>query len=86
MSEMAITRDDWLRAVGEAAIEPDMDDPAVLTLQEFGNLIGMARSAALPRMNRLLEAGKATRTRKRIRRSDGAIMSVPAFRLVQPEG
>lgn len=75
-----INRDTWLAALDEVcAID---NDPAVVSMREFADLIGLKRSAAQMRMELLLQAGKATKTVKRVRRSNGQVVTLPGYRLV----
>jgi hypothetical protein len=74
-----ISRDEWLKALGESYDPPD---PDAVTSAEFGKMIGRGIIAARNRLNRLVEDGKAQRTTKLIRRADGVTQTVQAYRLV----
>lgn len=73
-----IDRDKWLAALKDAASTPLPASNAV-TIREFAEITGFNVCHATRKMRQLVEAGKATATRKNIRRSDGAILSVPAY-------
>ena len=79
-----ITRDDWLAALREAEAD-EIPESDALTVQEFADMIGMKRHAALRRMAILVREGRAVRTLKKFRRTDNQITSVSAYRLVKPE-
>jgi predicted transcriptional regulator len=78
-----ITRDDWLKALTEAQAAPLPDDPTVLTLRELGELLKLSREQASRKVQFLVEAGKAERTTKLIRRAgDMYPRKVNAYRLL----
>lgn len=84
-SKGGIARNAWLAALEEVQTAEPPSDPHVMTVMEFGALIGMGRARAEHRLKLLVAAGKATRCEKRIRRADGHLMSVAAYRLtVEP--
>jgi len=58
-----INRDQWLNALTEVGLAYD-DDPDAITINEFAAMIGTQRIAAKTRLDALVAAGKATRTRK----------------------
>lgn len=77
----AITRDDWLKALEEAnAIRVDTD-PSVVTLYEFAELMGVAYATARNRLTRLVKAGKAVQTTKRVLTPDRRVRTLLAFKL-----
>jgi hypothetical protein len=78
---MSITRDDWLRALGEA--DCPVDDNA-LTVQELMALLDLTEASAARKAKRLVEDGKAERVRKRVENAAGQRITVPAYRLRQP--
>lgn len=84
---MNISRDEWMRALTEANEESERERSAenqdALTVVEFGQMIGIQRCQAARRMNQLVAAGKAVRVFKRMRRSIGGSITVPAYRLVK---
>jgi len=70
MTGSGITRDEWLKALGDLAPKPA--DPDAVTVREFATMLGIGRQAAEARLRALVAAGKATRTTKMVpRRSDG---------------
>lgn len=80
---MTISRDEWLTALQEAEAVPLPNDPSVLSISELGSLFGVGVAAATRKARVLLAAGKAVRTDKLIRQSDGRVRKVPAYRLVK---
>jgi hypothetical protein len=76
-----ITRDDWLNALHEAVHAP-LPETDALTVVELAEVFGVGREQARRRVNVLIANGRAERTRKQIRRADGGVLSVPAFRLL----
>ena len=81
MSE-AISRDEWLAALGEADTP---NDPDALTKQELCGLLKVSRSAVQERLARLLAEGKATRTTKIVKDGMGRRLRVPAYKLVKAD-
>ncbi len=79
-----ITRDDWLKALAEAGIDDVEDDQQAVTAAEFGAMFGLPAYSGERRLKALAAAGKATRTRKRVKLSNGRIVSCVAYRLVTP--
>lgn len=75
-----ITRDDWLNALADVKRSALVETDAI-SIQEFAKMLGVGRSAAAHRMKRLLAAGKAEATTKAMLRSDGSLVTVPAYRL-----
>lgn len=81
MSVIPPTKDEWLRALQD--VQPVYEpDPNALTLQEFATMLGCANSTATKRLAALIAAGRAERTSKTIRRSNGSVLNVTAYRLV----
>ena len=78
-----ITRDDWLSAVKEATVEVPLPESDALTMQELADLLGCKRTAARLRLKVLIGNGRAVRTTKLVRRSDGSVTALPAYRLVE---
>lgn len=78
-----INRDEWLAAV-KAANEAPLPETDTVTIVEFADLIGMERAQASKRMRGLVTTGLAQRAPKKlVRRADGGIIAVPAYRLVK---
>jgi len=78
-----ITRDDWLKAVADAEEKSrELPDSDAMTVQEFATLIGKHRIGATERLRTLVAMGKAERTRKKILRTDGVVVTVTAYRLI----
>lgn len=77
-----IARDEWLQAIDDVRTAPLPPSDAV-TLAEFGDMLGTSRSGAQSRMQRLVLAGRATVTRKAVRRADGGVILVPAYVLTK---
>lgn len=79
-----ISRDLWLKALTEAG-ESVVDDQSATTTTEFMQMFGVNRMTAKRRMDKLVKAGKATRTTKRERLPDGRILTCVGYLLV-PDG
>jgi hypothetical protein len=77
-----ITRDDWLSAL-EAAKTSALPDTDAFTLKELTDVFGCGRKQAELRVSMLVAANLAERTTKQIRRIDGGVVSVPAYRLLE---
>lgn len=77
-----INRDDWLSALREAD-HADCPESDALTIAELGEILGAQRLATTNRVKRMIAAGTAVKTTKRIRRGDGAVITVTAYRLVK---
>lgn len=65
-----IDRDLWLKALNDAGLQHE-DDQGAITIEEFATIIGMKRVAASCRLEALVVAGKAVKTRKRTTTTDG---------------
>lgn len=79
MKTKGITREEWLSALGEADIK---EDPSAFTIEELAKMLGIGRQAMNIRIRKLLSEGKADKARKRIRRSDGSLALVTAYKLL----
>ena len=77
-----IDRDDWLAAVHAAQNAPLPESDAI-TVSEFSKLIGLERCQSAVRLKRMLEAGMVEATTKLVRRINGQVVSVPAYRLLK---
>jgi hypothetical protein len=77
-----ISRDEWLSAVAELERAP-LPETDAITTQEFAKMIGVSRSVAHRRLGLLVDAGKAVRATKQMRRTNGGVVSVPAYQLVK---
>ena len=75
------TRDDWLRALGDAGLHAGTDDPTALTVPEFAKMMDLPRHTAARHLDKLEKVGKAIRTRKWAHASDGTRRSYLAFKL-----
>lgn len=75
-----ITRDDWLKALGDAA---GPMDPDALTVRELSEMFGVPRKTMEERLRKLVDAGKAIRAQKIIYDSLGHPRRVGAYRLNQ---
>ena len=76
-----ITRDEWLKALGEA-VKPA--DPDAMTVKEIAESCGIGRQAAYLHIRRLISEKKAVATYKDIQTRDGR-RRVPAYKLVKPK-
>jgi hypothetical protein len=74
------TRDDWLRALGDA-VKPI--DPTALTLAEIAEQFGIGRYAAENRIRKLLKERKATLVYKMVTDASGRTQARQAYRLVK---
>jgi len=77
-----IDRAAWERALQAVRTAPVPASDAVTTM-EFATLMKLSREQAAKRLHQMVEAGLAERTRKVIRRNDGAPITCPAYRLVK---
>lgn len=73
-----ITRDDWLKALGEA-VKPI--DPDAFTVRELADMTGISRREMDEHVRRLVETGKAVRSYKIVPNSAGQQRRVAAYRL-----
>jgi hypothetical protein len=78
---MSISRDEWLTALGEAAIPKD--DPTAITVSEMAQMLGVGRMAAYRRLLTLVDQGKATTTQKQVTFPSGLTKRVAAYKLVK---
>lgn len=79
---MNISRDEWLKALGDA-IKPL--DPDALSLAELAGVLGVDRQMAYRHMRKLLRDGKAIAVQKMSVNSQGESRRVPAYKLVKPK-
>ena len=79
-----INRDLWLKATEEVE-RAELPPSDALTMAEYAALIGAQRFAAKKRLDRLLAQGKVEIVTKVIRRTDGNLLRVRAFRLLKSE-
>ena len=78
---MTITHADWQKALADLS-EHDLDtDPSVLTISELEVVWGMPERSASRKIRRLVTDGLAIPTKKRVRRVNGAIALVGAYKL-----
>lgn len=76
---MTITRDEWMKALGDAVMPTD---PDAMTVRELSEMCGIGRRAMDERVRVLVEQGKAIRTRKIVRNAVGYTRRVSAYRLI----
>ena len=74
-----ISRDEWLKAVGDA-VQPC--DPTAITVKELAETLGVSDTIAYRHIKRLMKEGKAIVTRKRIPNAAGHPRTVSAYKLV----
>lgn len=79
--ENAPTHDAWRRALAEVEDREISHDPNVVTTAEVMQLLGINRVTAGIKLKKLIAAGRAALVKKVIRRDDGGIQTVPAYRL-----
>jgi hypothetical protein len=77
-----ISRDEWLKALGDA-VQPS--DPDALTVKDLEREFGMNRHKALAKALELVKAGLAVQVTKMVHRSNGHPYRAPAFKLVNQE-
>lgn len=73
------TRDEWLKALGEA-VEPC--DPTAVTVAELAEMLEIDRSSAYRHLRKLIDQGRAVQTVKRVMGPSGVGKRVPAYRLL----
>lgn len=76
-----ISRDEWLAALAEVG-DDELDDRDAITTTDFMAMFNLDRQTARRRLEKLVAAGKATRTKKRERLTDGRNMKCTGYRLV----
>ena len=76
-----ISRDDWLSAMNDAMHAP-LPPSDALTVVELAEVFGVQREQARRRAHVLVSSGKAEHTTKQVRRANGGVITVPAFRLL----
>lgn len=85
MSPTHITRNEWLKALGDAGLHSTEDDPTAVTVMEFAAMMGnLGRSTAAHQLARLVHAGKAVETRKWVTTTYGRRTQCRAFKLIGP--
>lgn len=75
-----ISRDEWLKALTDVCGTFENDQEAV-TILEFAAMFGLERQAAVRRLEAMVAAGKARRTKKVVRDDYGRTRSYIAYRL-----
>ena len=81
---MTITHADWQKALADLN-EGEVDtDPSVLTTAELQVVWNMPERTATRKIKLLVENGYASPTKKRIRRVNGSIALVGAYKLKEP--
>lgn len=78
-----ITRDEWLKALGDA-VQPL--DPDALTIKEIGEMFGINRHKVHARMQAMVAEGKAAMVTKHVPRSSGHPYRAPAYKLLNGNG
>lgn len=76
-----ITRDDWLLAMKEAIFAP-LPETDALSIKELADLFQCQRNRASQKVQILVSAGLAEETTKLVRRSNGGVVRIPAYRLL----
>lgn len=71
-----ITRDDWLKALGETVnpVEPD-----AMTVRELAEMFGIPKKTMDDRIRALVDSGKARRTLKHVSNAVGHQRRVAAY-------
>ena len=81
---MTITHADWQKALADLGEREVDTDPSVLTISELEVVWGIPERTASRKIKRLVENGYASPTKKRIRRVNGSIALIGAYRLKEP--
>lgn len=76
-----ISRDEWLKALAEVGESDQDDDPEAITTSDFMAMMGLDRQTARRRLEKLVTLGKATRSKKRERLTDGRLVRSNGYRL-----
>ena len=76
-----ITHADWQKALADLNQSEVDTDPSVLTISELEAVWGIPERTASRKIRRLMEKGYASATKKRIRRVNGSIALVGAYKL-----
>ncbi len=80
-----ISRDEWLKALGDAGYQDDVDDKDSISIDEFATMFGLPRTTAESRLRALVNDGKAVRSKKWGVTAYGRRVQLRTFRLVTPE-
>ena len=78
-----ITRDEWLTALNEAAQPEPPAETDLKTALELAEMSGVSRHTMNIRLARLVAQGKAERTTKPFKRTNGSVITVTAYRLIK---
>ena len=76
-----IQRDEWLKALSEAGLQPKVDDRDAVTVNEYAAMMQLDRQAARRHLEKLVTIGKTIRTTKRSGRTDGRIYWCVGYKL-----
>lgn len=74
-----ISRDEWMRALGDAVAPTD---PDAATVRELADEFGITYGHAGKHVRMLVKEGRAIRTVKVVRLTDGQTRRITAYRLV----
>ena len=77
---LQISRDEWLKAVGDA-VQPC--DPTAVTVMELAAMLGVDRQMAYRQIKRLVSEGKAAGVSKMHTNAQGVTRRVAAYRLIK---
>ena len=81
---MTITHADWQKALADLNESEIGTDPSVLTISELQAVWNMPERTATRKIKQFVEKGYASPTKKRIRRVNGSIALVGAYKLKEP--
>lgn len=76
-----ISRDEWLKALGDAV---KVADPDAFTINELCEMFGIGRQATYLRVKKLVEEKRAVATYKAVQTGSG-IKRISAYKLVKPK-
>lgn len=72
---------EWLAALS-APNPHDVPGPDWKTIHELSHLLGLKRAATQARINEGIKAGRVEKKMFRVPRSDGAVHSLPHYRII----
>lgn len=75
-----ISRDEWLKALGECVTPPD---PDAFTVRELGQMFRLGECAMRRKLDMLVQGGKAIKTSKLIEMAHGGSRRAVAYKLVK---
>jgi len=77
-----ISRDEWLEALRDVTAPLEENSDAIM-VREFAEILGVSHGQAGRKMRQLVASNRAVQVRRQLRRSDGGVIYVPAYRLIK---